>query len=210
VRTARQHADPAGVPPVVVLVEGRSDVGAVAALLGRAGIAVDARVDVVDMGGVTNIRQQLHRFVQPGRARRIVGLCDEGETRYFVRALELHGLSVERAEDMAGYGFHVCRADLEDELIRALGTGVVLGVVDGLGLSRRFERFQDQEFWRGRDLHDQLHRFAGIASGRKSRFAAALAEAVAPDGVPTPLRALVDHIRAALRTSGTPPLHPFP
>jgi hypothetical protein len=200
---------PADVPPVVVLVEGRSDVAAVRALLRSAGNLDVERVQVVDMGGVTNIRQQLDHFTQPGRAHRILGLCDEGETRFFVRALQAHRVGVEQPRDMARFGFQVCRADLEDEMIRALGPDAVLAALDDLGLRRSFERFRDQAFWRGRDLADQLHRFAGIASGRKSRFAAALAAAIPTDAVPTPLRDLVDHVGVALSNSETPRLHPF-
>jgi len=210
VSAAAQHAGAQRQAPVVVLVEGRSDVAAVTVLLRRAGIPDGELVHLVDMGGVTNIRQQLDHFTGPGRGRRILGLCDEGETRFFVRALEVNGVTVETAADMARFGFHVCRADLEDELIRASGTNAVVGVLDELGLHRRFDRFRDQEFWRERDLPDQLHRFAGIASGRKFWFAAALAEAMPPGAVPAPLRELVAQIGIALRTSGTPPLHPFP
>jgi len=210
VTAAAHQAGEQGCAPVVVLVEGRSDVAAVTALLRRAGIPDAERVQLVDMGGVTNIRQQLDHFTAPGRARRILGLCDEGETRFFVRALEVHGVAVEHPQDMARFGFHVCRADLEDELIRASGADAVLGVLDKLGLHRRFDRFRDQEFWRERDLPDQLHRFAGIASGRKFWFAAALAEALRPDIVPAPLHDLVAQIGIALHASGTRPLHPFP
>ena len=118
-------------------------------------------------------------------------MCDAGEARFFVRALQVNGDRPRREADLADHGFYVCDADLEDELIRALGPERVLGVLCRLGLQGRLATFQRQPAWRGRPLHDQLHRFAGVASGRKTLLAGALAEGLAPHEVPVPLRRLV-------------------
>jgi hypothetical protein len=168
--------------PVVVLVEGRSDVAAVITFMRSAGINAGEPVDVIDMGGVTNIRRHLEHFTAPVRARRILGLCDAGDAGVFLRALQAREIPVDDPDGMARYGFHVSRADLEDELIRSLGTDAVLGVLTDLGLRERFEGLRRQRYWRDRDLPAQLHRFAGIASGRKVRVARALADGdVIPD-----------------------------
>jgi hypothetical protein len=196
--------------PVVVLVEGRSDVAAVITFMRSAGINAGEPVDVIDMGGVTNIRRHLEHFTAPGRARRILGLCDAGDAGVFLRALQAREIPVNDPDGMARYGFHVSRADLEDELIRSLGTDAVLGVLTDLGLRERFEGLRRQRYWRDRDLPAQLHRFAGIASGRKVLIARALAEATPWADAPVPLRGLVEQIAHALRTAGTPPLSAFP
>jgi hypothetical protein len=180
--------DGACVPgPAVVLLEGRSDVAAVsavAATLGGTGAGHDVRL--VDMGGVTNVRRHLSALAA-GPPVRVAGLCDAGEAHVVARAL---GVDADAAA-LAERGFFVCEADLEDELIRAAGPQRVLDVLDRLGLRARFATFQHQQVWRGRLLHAQLHRFAGIASGRKAVFAGALAADLAPDEVPVPLRRLV-------------------
>jgi hypothetical protein len=194
---------------VVVLVEGPSDVAALRAFMRTAVIDAHEPVDVIDMGGVTNIRRYLAHYTAPGRARRILGLCDLADAGVFSRALQAHGICVDNPDDMARYGFHLCRADLEDELIRALGVEAVLGILTDLGLHDRFENMRRQRYWRDRDLHAQLHRFAGIASGRKVRVARALAEATRRADVPIPLGALVDQVAQALRASGAPPLSAF-
>ena len=81
----------------------------------------------------------------------------------------------------------MCEDDLEDELIRALGTDAVIDVVTREGELGLLHTFQQQPAQRGRSLHDQLHRFAGTKSGRKVRLAAALAAELALDAVPAPL-----------------------
>jgi hypothetical protein len=96
---------------------------------------------------------------------------------------------------MEGLGFFVCVSDLEDELIRALGTERVLEVVESEGELGAFRSFQNQPAWRGRPLTDQLHRFIGTFSGRKIRYGRHLVEALDPDRVPVPLTGLLGHIR---------------
>ena len=76
----------------------------------------------------------------------------------------------------------MCEEDLEDELIRALGTAAVVEVGEREGELGQRHTFQQQPFQRARSLHDQVHRFAGTKSGRKVRRAAALAAAPLPAG----------------------------
>src|SRR5262245_19490353 len=103
----------------VVLVEGISDRVALETLAaGRGRNLADEEVEIVPLGGADAIGAFLERF----RGVRIAGLCDAGEQGVFQRALERagYGSGLTRAE-MAEFGFHICVADLEDELIRALG-----------------------------------------------------------------------------------------
>src|SRR5262245_13257173 len=170
----------------VVLLEGPSDVAAVRAVAAAYGVTDTVhRCQLVDMGGVTNIRRHLETLRAASVPVRVIGMCDAGEAKFFVRALQLTGVGLHHEADLAEHGFYVCDADLEDELIRALGPEPVLGVLG------RLETFQRQPAWRGRHLHEQLHRFAGVASGRKTLLAGALAEGLARHEAPAPLRRLV-------------------
>ena len=118
---------------VVVLLEGRSDVAAVRVLLRTAGLDGNGRahdVELVDMGGVTNIRHHLVRLVAgapgTGATTRVLGLGDVAQAPFLARALAVVGRPVGDLRDMAALGFHVCDRDLEDELLRALGPARVV------------------------------------------------------------------------------------
>jgi hypothetical protein len=178
------------VPPVVVLVEGASDAAVVRVLCDARGID-RAAFEVRDMGGVTNVGHHLRSL--DGRAR-VLGLYDAPEERFVVRGLRSTGHDVTTREDLRRLGFVVCDADLEDELIRALGSACVEQILAGLGELERFRAFQRQPQWRDRPVADQLHRFAGTASGRKLLLARRLAEELSPATTPGPLAVLVEDI----------------
>ena len=110
-------------PRGVVLVEGTSDQVAVETLAGRRGRNLDAEgISIVPMGGAQAIGGFLDRFGPRGLDVRLAGLCDSGEEGDFQRGLERAGLGADLTRaDMERLGFYVCVADLEDELIRALG-----------------------------------------------------------------------------------------
>ena len=91
--------------------------------------------------------------------------------------------------DMERLGFFVCSADLEDELIRALGAASVEAVVDAEGDLGSFRTLQKQPEWRGRATEQQLRRFMGSGSGRKIRYARLLVDALDLGQVPRPLDA---------------------
>lgn len=168
-----------------VLVEGPSDAAVLEVLARRLGLD-SPEVAVVSMHGVTNTARYLREHAtRPGTT--VAGLCDRGEVRFVAGALRRLGHPVEAVDDLAAHGFFVCADDLEDELIRALGTDAVVDVIEREGELGRLRTFQNQPFQRGRSLHDQLHRFAGTRSGRKVRLAAALAEQLPLDAVPAPL-----------------------
>jgi hypothetical protein len=69
------------------------------------------------------------------------------------------------------FGFFVCDRDLEDELIRALGTDAVEVIIEREGELPSLRLLQKQPAQRLRSLHDQLHRFMGTRSQRKEHYA---------------------------------------
>ena len=74
-------------------------------------------ITVVAMDGATNIAKFLERYGPSGADLRLAGLYDVGEEGVFRRALERAGLGTDLTrEDLQVLGFHVCIADLEDEL----------------------------------------------------------------------------------------------
>jgi hypothetical protein len=181
----------------VVLVEGTSDQRAVEALAQRRGRNLGLEgVSVVPMGGATNIRAFLERFGPNGFDLKLSGLCDAGEEDVFRRGLEHAGIgtSLDRSA-MASLGFHVCIADLEDELIRCLGVDRVERVVDEAGELGSFRTLQKQAAQRDRSAEAQLRRFMGSKGGRKIRYAQLLVDALDPARVPDPLNRLLAFIQ---------------
>ena len=180
----------------VVLVEGASDKVALETLAERRGRNLEAEaVSVVPIGGAQAIRRFLDQFGPGGLGVRIAGLCDAGEETDFRRALEQAGLGSDltRAE-METLGFYVCVADLEDELIRALGTASVERVVDAHGDLRAFRTLQKQPGWKGRRTEEQLRRFMGSGGRRKIRYASLLVEELDLARVPRPLELVLSHV----------------
>jgi len=186
-------SDPSPAARTVVLVEGLSDRYAVEALARRRGRDLDGEgIAVVEMGGSKNIRRYLGRFGPAGLDRRLAGLCDAGEVRDIQRGLEWAGLGSDLTRtDIERLGFFVCDADLEDELVRALGIAAVERVLEDQGELASFRTFQRQPPWRGRPHQEQLRRFFGTLGGRKIRSAAALVDALDLTRVPPPLDRLV-------------------
>jgi hypothetical protein len=181
-RTASAHDGHTGAVMdvrTVVLVEGDSDRRAVEALARRTGRDLAAEdVSVMAIGGATNAGHAVRRH---GRGRRLGALCDGAEVRHFIRA----------HPSWETDGLFVCEADLEDELIRALGTAAMVAFIDAQGEAAAFDTFRRQPFQRGRPLAAQLRRFIGTKSGRKIRYGAALVEAVPLDAIPPPLAGLL-------------------
>jgi hypothetical protein len=154
----------------VILVEGITDriaLEAVAGLLGR-DLAAEG-VEVVPIGGA----QAVARAAAGYDGVRLAGLCDAGEERYFRRAL--------------GDAVFVCRADLEDELIRALGPERAEAVLAAQGELQTFRNFQNQPAWRGRPVGAQLRRWLQASDNRGKRYPPLLLDALDPEEIPPPL-----------------------
>jgi hypothetical protein len=179
----------------VVLVEGESDRAALLALAARRGRDLAAEgVAVLAMGGVTNVGHFLASIDRPDAV--VAGLCDAGEEPHVRRQLERAGRGAPRSRaDTEALGFFVCDADLEDELIRALGTAAVERVVEESGELGAWRTFQGQPAQRGRPAGAQLRRFMGTRGGRKIRYATTLVDALDLDRVPRPLDAVLERVR---------------
>ncbi|MEU0674623.1 TOPRIM nucleotidyl transferase/hydrolase domain-containing protein [Streptomyces sp. NPDC006172] len=175
----------AGLPVrTVVLLEGLSDVAAVDALADRRGRNLAAEgICVLSMGGAMNVRRYARLLGAPGLGLRLTGLCDEAEHAYYTRGFEQAGAPKE--------GFFVCTADLEDELIRALGVARVAELVQEEGELRPLRTFLRQPAQQGRAPQQQFRRFFGTKKGRKIRYGRVLVEALEPDRVPAPLDGLL-------------------
>lgn len=173
-------------PRAVVLVEGVSDRIALEAVAARRGrdLAAD-QIEIVPIGGAHAIGAALARYPET----QVAGLCDAGEEYVFRRALGL-APGGPRAE-LEQLGFHVCDADLEDELIRALGPDGVVELLGEHGSLHSFRTFQKQPAWRGRPLDAQLRRFLCSSDRRKLRYARLIVEALEPARIPRPLDAVL-------------------
>jgi hypothetical protein len=124
---------------------------------------------------------------------RLAGLCDVREEEIFRRGLVATRLGAPRTRpDMERLGFYVCVSDLEDELIRAVGTPAVEELFASQGDLRSFRSFQTQPAWRGREPAAQMYRFVRSSSFRNLRYARLLVEAaVSRDALPRPLDGLL-------------------
>jgi hypothetical protein len=175
----------------VVLVEGESDRNAVEAVLRGS----DLVAEVLVLKGATNIGRALRELAGQGRLGRAHGLYDEAEVRFFQQALQRNGFGEDLSvDDLAVLGFHRCRADLEDELIRALGVDAVIDILGRHGDLGAFRTFQQQPAQAGKPDSARLRRFLGAGSGRKIRYGRLLAEALAPTAVPEPLQRLMSDL----------------
>jgi hypothetical protein len=171
----------------VILVEGPSDQIVLEALAERQGRNLDAEgVSIVPMGGVTAARAFLQLYGPTGFKLKVAGLCDENEERNFFGALEHVGLGTSLTrQTMEPLGFFVCVKDLEEELIRVLGTQDVEQIIDHNGDLATFQSFQQQPDQQQRPLDEQLRRF--ISGRRKVEYAPLLADALDLTNVPAPL-----------------------
>ena len=183
-------------PRAVVLVEGNSDRVALQTLATREGRDLAAEgVEVVAMGGITNTRTFASHYGPRGLDVPLVGLydaADEGKLRHGLAAAGLPAAL--DPGGLADLGFHKCTADLEDELIRALGVEAVEAVIEAAGEARSLQLLAGMPAQRDWTREAVLRRFLGVRSGRKARYAALLVEALEPRRVPEPLAAVLARV----------------
>jgi hypothetical protein len=174
------------VPRAIVLVEGVSDQRALTTLATRRRRDLEAEgVSVVPIGGAHAVGPYLERFGPRGLDLQLAGLCDVGEEGAFRRALERAGMGSDLTRGaMEDLGFYVCDTDLEHELVRALGSGAVLRLIEDQGELGPFRTFQKQPAKRELPLEEQLWRFMW---NRKIRYAPLLVDALDLSRVPRPL-----------------------
>ncbi|MFE5160648.1 TOPRIM nucleotidyl transferase/hydrolase domain-containing protein [Streptomyces sp. NPDC056697] len=172
-----------------VLLEGPSDVAAVSALAARRGRNLAAEgVCVLSMGGAMSVGRFARLLGPSGLGLRLTGLCDEAERGYYDRGLEQVGAE---EPNTAQQRIFVCAADLEDELIRALGVTRVEELVRAEGDLRPLQTFLRQPAQRGRTSQQQLRRFLSTKKGRKIHYGRVLTEALDSDRIPAPLDGLL-------------------
>ena len=146
----------------VVLVEGITDRIALEAVAAKLGCDLAAAgIEIVPIGGAQAIR----RAAAQHEGKRLVGLCDAGEERWFRRVL--------------GDATYVCTADLE--------------VVASQGELETLRNFQNQPAWRGRPVEAQLRRWLQNG-GRYLRYPPLLIEALEPERIPRPLVGVLEHV----------------
>lgn len=167
---------------VVVLVEGRSDAAVVEVLAERRGLDL-AGMRLLPTGGAMGAGRTLAALEVPPAL--VLALCDEPEAPHVRRVL------VDGRDALL-----VCRADLEDELIRTLCADDVPEVLAATGDLRAFRTLQGQPQHRGHPWERQLHRFIGAGAGRKARIDRAIAARLPPGEEPVPLRDLLDRLAA--------------
>jgi hypothetical protein len=180
----------------VMLVEGISDRIAIEALAERRDRDLAAEgISVIPMGGAQAIGRFLGEYGPQGLNVRLAGLCDAGEERQFRRGLERAGLGANLTRaDLEQLGFYVCNADLEDEMIRALGAERVEEVIASEGDLGAFRTLQKEPAWRGRPVEAQLHRFMGSGGRRRTRYPPLLVRAMNLSEVPRPLELLLAYV----------------
>jgi hypothetical protein len=180
----------------VVLVEGISDQRALEALAERRGRDLEAEgISVVPIGGAQALGRFLSVFGPQGLDVMLAGLYDAAEEDDVRRGLERAGLGSHLSRvELERRGFYACVADLEDELIRALGAASVEEVVDAQGDLGSFRTLQKQPAWQGRTTEAQLRRFMGSGGSRKIRYARLLVEALDLAQVPRPLDLVLAHV----------------
>lgn len=179
-----------------MLVEGDSDRVALHTLAKRRGRDLAAEgVDVVAMGGITNARAFASHYGPRGLGVPLAGLYDAPEEVKLRHGLAAAGLRAALEPDgLTGHGFYKCSADLEEELIRALGAEAVEAVIDAAGETRSLRLLTGMPAQRGWRREAVLRRFLGSRSGRKARYAELLVDALDPDRAPEPLAALLARI----------------
>jgi hypothetical protein len=180
----------------IVLVEGNSDRVALHALAARHGRNLAAEgVEVVAMGGIANARAFVTRYGPRGRDLPLAGLYDVAEEVVLRRGLVAGGVVEAIGSDgLSRLGFYRCSADLEDELIRALGVDAVEAVIEAAGETNSLHLLAGMPAQRGWTREALLRRFLGVRSGRKARYAALLVDALEPDRIPPPLAMVLDRI----------------
>lgn len=189
-------------PRSLILVEGESDAGAVRALAGLSGCDLELNhVDIRSADGVTNFPKLLADFVRANPGANFCGMYDVADEWHVRRALVNAGVAVGPGDSLEPLGFFACVADLEDELIRAVGTDGVERMLDEEGELASFRRFQAMPQHRDTPGCRQLHRFLGTRATRKIRSARRLVEVLGLARLPRPLRLLASRCLGTRRES---------
>lgn len=191
----RQTGDDSAVR-TIVLVEGTTDKLALTLAAERSGRNLEAEgVTVLPINGAHAIGGILRQLAVEQPAARLAGLYDEGEQDVIRSALERAGYGSDLDDrQMERLGFFACRADLEDELIRAVDETTLSRLIAAEGDTQPWHTFRNQPAWNGRPLDQQFRRFIRSVSERNSRYIRAIIETIEPSRLPPPLQLLLNYI----------------
>jgi hypothetical protein len=184
---------------MTVLVEGPTDELALRLAARRLGRDLDAEgVVILAINGAHAIGRSLLRLAADGLDGGLAGLYDEGEEEVIRAALERNGFGpiVGRAA-LERLGFFACKADLEEELIRAAGESIIATLIERERDVPPWHAFRKQPAWQGRPLDAQFHRFIRSMSERNSRYIRAIVEAIDPSALPRPIKLLLEYVDPA-------------
>ncbi|CAN5836524.1 hypothetical protein BH23ACT4_BH23ACT4_10090 [soil metagenome] len=177
----------------VILAEGPSDQVAIEMLAARRGYDLErSGVTVVAIGGATNLRPFLETYGPKGRGALLAGLGDIGEVAVYGRTLSRAGVSCGPSrQELEEVGFHMCVVDLEDELIRALGSAQTRSIVELPDTPGSFRSYQRQPAHRAEPLDTQLR---GFVTNWKIEYARLFVGELNLAQVPRPLQAVLDYV----------------
>ena len=169
----------------VILVEGVADRLALLTLARRQNRNLDSeQTSVVALHGAGTIGSFLRLLGPNGLKLKLAGLCDEDKESDWIKKLEQNGFgSGLTRSTLASLGFFVSVRDLEDELVRALGSAEVEKVVDAQGETATLSTFAGQPDKKGKPLDEVLRLFLQ-SRDRKVRYAPLLVEALDMAKVP--------------------------
>jgi hypothetical protein len=185
----------------LVLVEGESDAAAVRALANLIGLDLPRHhIWLQSTNGVTNYSRALSAFMLAHPHAGFCGLYDVADERYVRRALSGVATPITDDTSVESFGFFACVADLEDELIRALGVEAVERVIDQQRELGSLRRFQAMPQHRDTPVQQQLRRFLGARATRKIRSAQRLVEALTINQLPRPLAGLAARLARSCPT----------
>ena len=105
--------------------------------------------------------------------------------RFFLKGFAQAGLgTLATGGELADRHFFLCDADLEDELIRALGVPAVERILAEQGDLTSWRTLQQQPAQQGKSDQARLRRFMGTSGGRKIHYATVLVDALTVAGRP--------------------------
>lgn len=176
----------------VMFVEGPSDFLALRVAARTMHVDLDARgVAVVSLQGAGLLGTYLRLLGPEGLDLDITGLCDADAETDWQATLSAAGIPVTDRAAMNAAGFFVCEADLEQELVGALGEPTVEAVIVQEGQAARLTRFVDTP---ERRLLSRAEQLAAFARNNKTRWAPRLAEELSAATVPAPLQDLLGRV----------------
>jgi predicted ATPase len=174
----------------VILLEGYSDLLAVRVLARALDVDLDARgVSLLSLDGADSIVHYLSLFGPAGLGLTLRGLCDADHEETWRARLQDAGIEATERAAMNAVGFQVADADLEEELIDALGTQRVSELIEEENAEQAFTNFAQQAATAGLSLAEQQHDFL---HKKNVRWAPVLAADLSAGDVPQPIRDLLE------------------